>query len=395
MFFLSPSQCTKNNWLIFHFAVLDFNFPPHSKRSQISFLLEKLVAQFEPQAVSMEHGTLTGNSNNKPNHVSELLAFLSSQPWLTPLSPNTMMQLQTTFKLAVILKDAICFFNTQCSPTARRLKSSYQRLTFLHPVTNQPTSIFSLEIILGMCHSQTTGNHPYPSSLFFRIHQQFYLVNHTIIDELSFPKDPSTSVNSSSISTKQLSKMPQASMQIGHFQMGITFSECAATTAKDLNVDKEGRIVDMATASAGSVQHPAGTGGVRITRLEAVQRLSSVAFQMNQSLQFAVLSGHPIVLADTTSELIWTPNHGSSGERSPEDSNDDTRDGQSCSNSAHLSEGNSNSSNNRNSNSTIGKKDISSQSPQDEVSKVHAATLERENDDDDDDNNDNNRPFQT
>ena len=300
--------------------------------------------------------------------MGEIAYFLASQPWLKALSPETMMQLKGTFKLFVILKDAVCSFSTQCSST-KGSNDLHQRMSFLDSNENSGiySSYFSLEIVLGTSQGRDKDKSVispnYPPSLFFRINQQFYLVNHTIIDELSFPKEPSSSSTSTSKKNNtNMFKMPLASMKIGHLLIQITFPVPVSTSISN-NTTKHADNMD----TNNEVCERKWEMKSKITRAEAVLRLASVAKQMNETLQFSLLVNHPLITSDASYNVLFndqfsatSANHGSSSSSSSSsssessessESNDATKDDESLVD-INVDD---------NSNSTVGHKELKSQ----------------------------------
>lgn len=268
----------------------------------------------------------------------ELEAFLASQLWLRPLRVSSMAQLKSHFSLFVVLKDSICSFHTM--PHMRSSSSgssgggsggssgggSGGGGRVREGVSEEVTcsldgkKSFALEIIIGVdkkMENSTTLTTPslatapssnpttpsatpsatatatatYPSSLFFRINKHFYLVNHTIIDELSFPKVPSPDAQMK-LNQSTTTKMPVASMKIGYIQMRITFSTC--------------------NNKAGDAESN------RSVRIDAIHRLANVATVMNETLKFSLLVDHPVVVADTSYDdyIMMEDNEGSYGNNS-------------------------------------------------------------------------------
>ena len=273
----------------------------------------------------------------------ENVLFLSSLSCFKPLSKSSLVSLRLSLRLFVVLRNAKCSFHSVSTssgaiPSRRndgKAKTSRSDMThhdnhdtsvgrdgaastdtsrsqnkskdvsgktltygmLFKDEDDQEVSLFSIDIVIGVSNDDNKKK-TCPPSLYFRINDSFFLVDHTLIDEISYPKESST-----------LKKLPVATIKLENVLMRIMFPE---------------------------------SGEDDVTRVEAVKKQAALANRMNKTLQCAVMTDHPVILADECySQLFRIDEMMSNGDSHGTNSmstDDDTSNDNKCNGNVYSSE---------------------------------------------------------
>jgi hypothetical protein len=155
-----------------------------------------------------------------------LSQFLAIQPWILPVNKDTYQQLiSSSYQFYTILSDSHCriLYQEQYCEIAIPSSPSLPQIPPLSPPLSSPLSLHSkvsseskfvipkegkqfdipIELIIAIS-PPTTSSRPssnQPPSLFLKINNKLYLTNHTAIQELTFPRQQTSSPSATSAST--------------------------------------------------------------------------------------------------------------------------------------------------------------------------------------------------
>lgn len=107
--------------------------------------------------------------------------FLQCQPWLSKLSEKCLESLRNTFTFQYILNNALCCFQVDRNVVFFRVADSDSDSTTNNVI--DPT-VMRLEILMSI---DTIGNSA--PGLYFAFDDNLYLVDHTSMGQISFPKE--------------------------------------------------------------------------------------------------------------------------------------------------------------------------------------------------------------